>query len=138
VSGETKRSWRVLLDSIRLERPMSTRELSAKGGWGRSWFGVCLTYSSSTVVSDREAISQLLAATGVHAVPHGEEKLIFTHPSIDVEKVLSSSWNITLVGTIPSAAGRGLGSKLVQLVLDRSKDDGRGVWVPTTFEPRVS
>lgn len=91
--------------------------------------------NSSTISSDWEALNRLLGST---LTSNKGEKVLFTSTNVDVDAVVSSSWNITLIGTIPSASGKGLGSKLIQLVLDRSGEDGNGVWVPTTFEPRVS
>jgi len=116
----------VLSGSTRPERPIPTRGSAARAARRD-------TDSRSTVVSDRANLHQLL---GDDLAASGDEEVIFSAPDMDVEAVLSSSWNITLVGTVPSAAGAGLATKLINLVLDRSRD-GRGIWVPTTFEPRV-
>ena len=47
-------------------------------------------------------------------------------------------YNITLIGTVPQSAGKGLGRELIRLVLDRADREKVGVWVPTTYQPRVS
>ncbi|WOO80276.1 uncharacterized protein LOC62_03G003787 [Vanrija pseudolonga] len=51
--------------------------------------------------------------------------------------VRGGCWNIALIGTHPRAAGRGLGSKLVSLAFEVAAAHGHGVWVYTTYKPRL-
>ena len=92
---------------------------------------------SSTVARDQRAVDEAL---GDSFKPPPSVPLIheWAPEGFDAAAALASSWKITLLGTIPSAAGQGLGSKMSQLVVDRAAEHGEGVWVWTTYEPRVS
>jgi GNAT superfamily N-acetyltransferase len=65
------------------------------------------------------------------------EKVIYQRPGYPADEI-AASWNISLIGTRVSAAGRGLGTKLIQFAIDKAQQCGCGVWVPTTYTPRVS
>lgn len=125
--------------SYRLERSTQRREsgcrfIIAQG----SGIDVCLVLKfSPSIHEDNKAFLATLGEDHI-PVPPDSSKITFIHPTYDSTKVIKDSWSIILIGTTPNSAGKGLGRKLVQLVLDRAGTEGRGVWVPTTLKARVS
>lgn len=104
---------------------------------GRSSLRMTTTDHSSTVGRDQRAVDEALGDS-FKPSPSVPSTLEWAREGFDAAAALASSWKITLLGTIPSAAGQGLGSKMSQLVVDRAAEHGKGVWVWTTYDPRVS
>lgn len=92
-------------------------------------------HSRSTLKADGEAFH---ATLGEERITPPSSKTTFTSERYDFEAIIRECYNVTLIGTIPEAAGKGLGRGLMQIVLDKADEEGVGVWVPTTYQPRVS
>lgn len=107
-----------------------------RDAWVMSCVSHWAAHPRSTVKADGEACNAILGITP-SATPAITPTTTFLAENVDVPAAIASSWNILLLGTVPSAGGKGLGTRLIRLVLDRADEDGDGVWVPTTFEPRV-
>lgn len=89
----------------------------------------------TTTTADNDAFLVTLGEDRAEPCPG---RVTFESAEHDLDSVLRSSWNITLIGTLPESAGKGLGRTLVRLVLDRADREAKGVWVPTTYAERVS
>ncbi|OCF32116.1 hypothetical protein I316_06272 [Kwoniella heveanensis BCC8398] len=78
-----------------------------------------------------------LSCLGDQAVTPIDETTIYESVDHRPKEVLENSWMITLIGTVPEGAGKGLASDLIELVIKRAAKSGVGVCVPTTFQPRM-